>query len=229
MLTFSEFFQVTCMFCLWSKEELMKFAFTTFDKDSSGRIDKSEFYKLCINVNNSQDVQFQGNLEPAIAEFEKMNDLYGDIINWREFRDLNSRFQMLLQPLFRLQMTMQRRTLGEDTWLGFSKNKENARLLQEFEKVHGEKAAGGKVPPRSEWADRGGPSKKKSSSKTSDKGDSSGSASPRPGSPRPTLPPKKKDSKKKDKDKKKESKKKKDKDKKDNEKKKKKKKKEEPA
>merc|ERR1740130_513986 len=43
IVSFQGFFQIIATYCMYSQEDILRFAFTTFDKDSSGTIDEDEF------------------------------------------------------------------------------------------------------------------------------------------------------------------------------------------
>ena len=56
---------------------------------------------------------FAGNFAAAIQQFDTNSD---GVIDFKEFRNLNQKFPMLLFPAFRMQEGMQKLTLGASTW-----------------------------------------------------------------------------------------------------------------
>ena len=57
---FNEFIGVCCTYCMYSKQELLRFTFDSFDDDDGGTLDEEEFMILCKAVNNMNPT-FPGN------------------------------------------------------------------------------------------------------------------------------------------------------------------------
>ena len=125
---FSEFFRVLATYCMFSKEEILRFTFDTFDKDGSGTLDEKEFSTMCVVINNELPT-FPGNFKKALREFDKSGD---GLIDFSEFRDISNRFPMLTHIAFRLQDQMQKFTLGEQAWTNILKHRRKTRLIEEF-------------------------------------------------------------------------------------------------
>jgi Ca2+-binding EF-hand superfamily protein len=46
-IDFDEFIRVCATYCMFTKDEIMRFCFECFDVDGSGTIDEHEFVELC--------------------------------------------------------------------------------------------------------------------------------------------------------------------------------------
>ena len=106
---FNEFIGVCCTYCMYSKQELLRFTFDSFDDDDGGTLDEEEFMILCKAVNNMNPT-FPGNFTTALQEFDTNGD---GLIDFEEFEDLNRFYPLVLFPAFRLQDRIQKVTLGE--------------------------------------------------------------------------------------------------------------------
>jgi Ca2+-binding EF-hand superfamily protein len=112
-LSFNEFVGIATLYCSYSKDDVLTYAFNTFDTDASGTIDEVEFMNLAKMINNGNPM-FPGNFGRALAMFDKNDD---GLLDRDEFRDIDRRFPMMLFPAFRLQDRLQRNTLGDKTWI----------------------------------------------------------------------------------------------------------------
>lgn len=112
-LSFNEFIGIATLYCSYSKDDVLTYAFNTFDTDASGTIDEVEFMNLAKMINNGNPM-FPGNFGRALAMFDKNDD---GLLDRDEFRDIDRRFPMMLFPAFRLQDRLQRNTLGDKTWI----------------------------------------------------------------------------------------------------------------
>eukprot|EP00947_MAST-08B_sp_MAST-8B-sp1_P000122 g122.t1 len=129
-LSFNEFFQVISSYCLWPRDQILKFVFDTFDATASGQIEKAEFFRMVRHVNRKQNGKFRGNLQAALDAFERKTDIGDGMLDFAEFRALNNKFEMLLHPIFRLQDSMQKKTLGERRWRQVAQRK---KVVDEIE------------------------------------------------------------------------------------------------
>eukprot|EP00753_Platysulcus_tardus_P013438 PLAT3679.17.p1 GENE.PLAT3679.17~~PLAT3679.17.p1 ORF type:complete len:441 (+),score=146.00 PLAT3679.17:55-1323(+) len=139
-VNFSEFVQIVANYCMYTKDDVLKFAFETFDKDKSGTIDENEFMVLANTVNNASPM-FPGNFARALEEFDRNSD---GLIDFDEFKLINRRYPMVFYPAFRLQDRMQKRILGARTWAKIMAARQKHVAEEEYRALHG-----GLPPPKS--------------------------------------------------------------------------------
>lgn len=140
-IDFSEFIQVLTSYCIYSKTDVLRFAFDIFDVDGSGALDENEFTQMMCAINANNPV-FPGNFKKALEQF----DINGDgLIDFDEFRRLHKRFPMVLFPAFRLQDRMQKATLGEGKWLSILKAKARSEYIHQYKIEHN-----GALPPETQ-------------------------------------------------------------------------------
>lgn len=72
-LTFDDFLQTVCTFCMYSQDDILLFTFNAFDADNSGVIDEGEFMQLCIVVNDNKPT-YPDNFKLALTSFDKNED-----------------------------------------------------------------------------------------------------------------------------------------------------------
>ena len=122
------------MYCMYTKDDILKFCFDLFDLDGGGTIDEKEFIEMCKNV-NSGDPLFTGNFRNALLSF----DLNADgLIDFDEFKDLNNRYPLVLHPAFRMQDKLQKNTLGEAVWVKVMENVAHHMKIAEYTEREGE-------------------------------------------------------------------------------------------
>jgi len=138
IVSFQGFFQIVATYCMYSQEDILRFAFTTFDKDSSGTIDEDEFMDLCKTINNANPM-FPANFKRALQEFDRNDD---GLIDYDEFKQINRRYPMVLFPAFQIQDAMQRHVLGADFWKSKMRQKKQEEEIFEYQRTHG-----GAMPP----------------------------------------------------------------------------------
>lgn len=109
-IEFDEFVRVLATYCMFTKDEILRFCFECFDVDHSGSIDEKEFVELCKCINNAAP-SFPNNFRKALEEFDVNED---GLIDYSEFLELDRRYPLVLFPAFRLQDMMQRNTLGKN-------------------------------------------------------------------------------------------------------------------
>lgn len=137
-IEFDEFVRVLATYCMFSKDEILRFCFECFDVDRSGTIDEKEFVELCKCVNNASP-SFPNNFKNALEQFDVNED---GLIDYSEFVELDRRYPLVLFPAFRLQDMMQRKTLGERVWLQVIQNYQEVKRIEEYKAQHG-----GRAPP----------------------------------------------------------------------------------
>lgn len=137
-IEFDEYVRVMATYCMFTKDEILRFCFECFDVDGSGTIDEKEFMELCRTVNNANPT-FPANFRRALEEFDVNED---GLIDYGEFQEIDRRYPLVLFPAFRLQDTMQRNSLGEATWLKVIEGYNEQRIIEEYKATHG-----GRLPP----------------------------------------------------------------------------------
>ena len=64
------------------------------------------------------------------------------MIDYAEFVELDRRYPLVLFPAFKLQDMLQKKTLGEATWVAVSESYHAQKKIEEYKAMHG-----GKLPP----------------------------------------------------------------------------------
>lgn len=111
-ISYEEYLLLIATYCMFAKDDILRFCFDTFDTDKSGTITANEYKVLCDVINNSEP-DFPGNYKTALQMFDSNND---GVIDYNEFTTMERKFPMILFPAFRLQDSMQKYTLGENLW-----------------------------------------------------------------------------------------------------------------
>ncbi|KAE8877256.1 hypothetical protein PF005_g6607 [Phytophthora fragariae] len=131
-IDFEEFVHAMVLYCMYTRDEILHFAFDTFDPAATGSIGDKELRRLVSMVNDGQS-KFSGNINNALAEFDRNKD---GVIDFEEFKNMNKRFPMLLFPCFRLQDRMQKSTLGDSHWLLLHKRLYERLKLENYQRKH---------------------------------------------------------------------------------------------
>ena len=145
-IEFEEFIRVLATYCMFTKDDILKFCFETFDRDGSNAIDEQEFVELCKHVNNASPT-YPGNFKNALENFDVNED---GLIDYNEFIELERRYPLILFPAFRLQDSLQAFSLGSRQWLRIIEEHTRMRKIDEYKALHG-----GKAPPEP-WSRRWG-------------------------------------------------------------------------
>ncbi|KAH8073674.1 hypothetical protein JL721_2983 [Aureococcus anophagefferens] len=111
-IEFDEFVAVLLTYCMYSKDDILRFCFDTYDRDHSNSIDEQEFMALLSSVNNGTPM-FPGNFTTVLQNFDSNDD---GIIDFQEFKVIEQRYPLIFFPAFRLQEQMQKCTLGTSNW-----------------------------------------------------------------------------------------------------------------
>ena len=96
----------------FTRDDILKLCFATFDVDNSDFIDEDEFVEL-TRVISSGDPTFPGSFAKCLEQFDKNDD--GEI-SFTEFREIHRIFPMLLFPAFQMQDLIWRKTFGMTEW-----------------------------------------------------------------------------------------------------------------
>lgn len=131
-IDFSEFIRVLSTYCLFSKEDILRFTFDCFDTDGSGTLDERELSEMCIAINSATPI-FPGNFKKALKEFDTSGD---GLIDFYEFKRLSERYPMLTYTAFQLQHKMQEKTLGVSTWTDILKHRNRSQFIEVYKEAH---------------------------------------------------------------------------------------------
>jgi len=137
-IEFDEYVRVLATYCMFSKDEILRFCFECFDVDGSGTIDEKEFVELCKTVNNANPT-FPANFKTALQDFDVNED---GLIDYSEFLEIERRYPLILFPAFRLQDVMQKQSMGEFMWLEIISDYSENKRIEEYKATHG-----GRAPP----------------------------------------------------------------------------------
>uniref|UniRef100_K3WVM9 EF-hand domain-containing protein n=1 Tax=Globisporangium ultimum (strain ATCC 200006 / CBS 805.95 / DAOM BR144) TaxID=431595 RepID=K3WVM9_GLOUD len=131
-IDYEEFVHAMVLYCMYTRDEILQFAFDTFDPAKTGSIGEKEFKRLISVVNDGKPV-FPGNFKNALSEFDRNKD---GLLDFEEFKIMNKRYPMLLFPCFRLQDRMQKSTLGESHWLQLHKRLYQKLKQEKYQRKH---------------------------------------------------------------------------------------------
>lgn len=137
-IEFDEYVRVMATYCMFTKDEIMRFCFECFDVDRSGTIDEKEFVELCKCINNAAPT-FPSNFKHALESFDVNED---GLIDYAEFLEIERRYPIILFPAFRLQDVMQKNSLGEKNWLRVIERYEHNKKVEQYKALNG-----GRAPP----------------------------------------------------------------------------------
>jgi hypothetical protein len=156
-MTFDDFVQVVCTFAMYSEDDILVFSFNQFDKDNTGVIDEREFIALCMMVNNDApqypdnfklslatfDKRVRNptctqpphptpnpplHLRPILLAPRPAPCRNPDgMMDFRQFKNSNTRFPLTLFPAFRLQDKIRQTILGAAAWLDISRRIEEEK------------------------------------------------------------------------------------------------------
>lgn len=139
---YEEFVEAVVTYGMYTREELLRFVFDSFDVDDSGSINEAEFRTLCDTINDGKPV-FPGSFKKALQKSDRDGD---GLLDFEEFQRVNIRFPLLLFPCFRLQDRIQKSTLTEKHWLQLAIRYCKQLKLIEYKRKHN-----GVEPPTSFW------------------------------------------------------------------------------
>jgi len=109
-LDFGEFCEAVATYCMFGKEDILKFCFYIFDKDKNGFISPDELQDL-VGLLHSYSLS---NITQVMKE---LSGAKGDArISFSRFKAMNDAYPFVLFPAFRIQDTLQRISLGAKFW-----------------------------------------------------------------------------------------------------------------
>lgn len=121
-LDFSEFVKAIATYCMFGKDDILKFCFYIFDKDKNGYIEEDELHALVQMLHHNA---MNSNLKMSLEKLDKNKD---GRIDFKEFQAMNSMYPQVIFPAFRMQSNMMMYTLGTKFWLGRRNNLEKKRI-----------------------------------------------------------------------------------------------------
>lgn len=127
MLSFEDFVLITCVYCMFTEEDILRFSFSTFDANGNGDLDEEEFRQMLRIVNHERPL-FPGNFKQALETFDVNQD---GVIGFDEFVEMHKRFPLLMWPLFQLQDRMQERSLGRPAWAKIARRDAKMRAVNQ--------------------------------------------------------------------------------------------------
>ena len=99
--------------------QLLFFCFRVFDEDHSGHLANTEFKYLAEAINEAGGALFPGNVGTLLENFDANND---GGVDFFEFLEIDQQFPMAFFPVFRMQDTLQSRTLTPDVWINLGRS-----------------------------------------------------------------------------------------------------------
>lgn len=145
-LSFDDFVLCVATFAALTREELLVYAFTLFDKDDSGAMDESELRAFCGDLKNRQFF-FAKNVENAQKKMaDKDNQRPGAIrdglIDLEDLTKSSNQFQAAFYPIMQMQRNIRAATLGESFWSAIVLRKQRVEIVVHYMRLHD-----GKLPP----------------------------------------------------------------------------------
>jgi hypothetical protein len=111
-MSFGEFVQLFSVYCLFETQDVLRLCFFMFDKKKSGYVKREEIKNFIFLLHEGQ---IMSNAEVGMASIDLNGDGDGTF-DFRQLRVLHRNFPHLMYPAFRMQIIMQRVTLGEAWW-----------------------------------------------------------------------------------------------------------------
>ena len=125
-LDFAEFVTAAMTYCFFGKLEILKFCFYIFDKDKNGFIEDDELQDL-VAILHKDGVT--SNIENTLNELDTDKD---GRLAFSELQKLNTLYPTILYPAFKIQHTLQVKTLGAEF---FYERKQEFQKSRNAEKV----------------------------------------------------------------------------------------------
>jgi Ca2+-binding EF-hand superfamily protein len=110
LIEFGDFMRAVGTYCMFGRDEVLRFLFTFTDKLSEGTITHKEFINLCNLVNPFDKKKVRRALAEMALAPEKTMDI-------KEFRQINQDFPGIFHPMFKLQHCMRTAFMGENWWV----------------------------------------------------------------------------------------------------------------
>lgn len=117
IITFSEYFEIICIFCVLDEADMLKFVFHIFDPTKTGRCDKQELKDYIFSIHNRN---IPANLEMGLKALHKFGDdveeKHDFFIDFYSLMTLHRRYPLLFYPMFRFQTALQATSISVSWW-----------------------------------------------------------------------------------------------------------------
>ena len=129
---FDEFVRMSATFLMFSHRDMVRFVFGCYNKAGKGRFGPLDFVDLSNVINT---VTLNGGPRNDVLKFDKNFKGY---LCETEFLDMANQYPQLIYFASRLQARLQTISLGDKFYRKLLERQEKARILQEYQKTHGE-------------------------------------------------------------------------------------------
>lgn len=129
-INFTEFLDVIMTYCMFERNEILKFCLYMFDDDKAAAITEVDLKQLLDVIHNIVEAgdHMRGNPRQSWNQLTFSDD---GIITFEDLIEMNNTFPTLLAPIFMLQAKMMVRFQGEIWW----NNKKNLLLVRNEDKA----------------------------------------------------------------------------------------------
>jgi len=138
VLTFGEFLEGVCLYCLFETQDVLRLCFAVFDTDRTGFISKDDIKHFIILLH---DGDLRSNAKVGMERIENRKK-GGGLLSFKDVCDLHRTFPSLLFPIFRLQIAFMRSTFSERWWnqkkVKLAESNRVRKLLEEAKAAAGE-------------------------------------------------------------------------------------------
>lgn len=112
VVSFGEYIEAICTYCLFEKIDILRLCFNIFDMEKTGFINTDEVKHFLLMLHGGT---VKSNARKGLEYIDKSQREDGRI-GFLDLVDLHKQYPMLLYPVFRMQNTLMRETLGNAWW-----------------------------------------------------------------------------------------------------------------